>query len=154
MKAPRVVRALNIMAIMLAGFLLAVPNAAFSQKVLDEATALNQQIKQLYDQQRYSEAIPLARRALAIREKALGPRHPDVAESLNYLGDIYNAQGHRGGPGCTSGRSPYNKKRLAPIIQRYVPNDLGGLYKDAGRSRGTCADEPYAMAWGLVHFIV
>ncbi len=79
MKAPRVVRALNIMAIMLAGFLLAAPHAAFSQKGLDEATALNQQIEQLYDQQRYSEAIPLARRALAIREKALGPRHPEDA---------------------------------------------------------------------------
>ena len=27
----------------------------------------------------------LARRALAIREKPLGPGHPDVAESLSYL---------------------------------------------------------------------
>jgi tetratricopeptide (TPR) repeat protein len=32
-------------------------------------------------------------RALAIREKALGPEHPDVATSLNNLGALYYAQG-------------------------------------------------------------
>ena len=37
------------------------------------------------DQGRYAEAEPLYKRALAIREKALGPEHPDVATSLeNY----------------------------------------------------------------------
>jgi hypothetical protein len=30
-------------------------------------------------------AIPLAQRSLAIREKALDPDHPDVAQSLNAL---------------------------------------------------------------------
>ncbi len=34
---------------------------------------------------RYAEAEPLHQRALAIREKALGPEHPHVAQSLeNY----------------------------------------------------------------------
>ncbi len=34
---------------------------------------------------RYAEAEPLYKRALAIREKALGPEHPSVATSLeNY----------------------------------------------------------------------
>ncbi len=33
----------------------------------------------------YAEAQPLYKRVLAIREKALGPEHPDVAQSLeNY----------------------------------------------------------------------
>jgi len=33
----------------------------------------------------YAEAEPLFERSLAIREKALGPEHPDVAQSLeNY----------------------------------------------------------------------
>src|SRR4029077_6667255 len=50
---------------------------------LDEATALNQQVIQLYNQGRFSEALPLAQRALAMREEALGPDHPDVATSLN-----------------------------------------------------------------------
>ncbi len=38
-----------------------------------------------YDQGKYAEAEPLLKRALAIREKALGPEHPHVAQSLeNY----------------------------------------------------------------------
>ncbi len=42
----------------------------------------------LYDSQgKYAEAEPLYRRALAIREKALGPEHPSVATALeNYAG--------------------------------------------------------------------
>ena len=36
-------------------------------------------------QGRYAEAEPLYKRSLAIREKALGPDHPDVAQSLNNL---------------------------------------------------------------------
>jgi C-terminal processing protease CtpA/Prc len=37
---------------------------------------------------RYSEAIPLVQRALAMREKALGPDHPDVATLLNNLASL------------------------------------------------------------------
>lgn len=35
-----------------------------------------------YHQHKYAQAEPLFRRALSIREKALGPEHPDVARSL------------------------------------------------------------------------
>ena len=38
----------------------------------------------------YAKAEPLFKRALAIREKALGPEHPDVATSLNNLALLYN----------------------------------------------------------------
>jgi tetratricopeptide (TPR) repeat protein len=47
-----------------------------------------------YERQgRYAEAIPLRERALAIKEKALGPDHPDVASALTDLGAVYRAQG-------------------------------------------------------------
>ena len=42
---------------------------------------------------RYAEAEPLYRRSLEIREKQLGPDHPDVATSLNNLADLYRAMG-------------------------------------------------------------
>jgi hypothetical protein len=35
----------------------------------------------------------LHKRSLAIREKALGPDHPDVANSLNNMASLYHAQG-------------------------------------------------------------
>ncbi len=57
------------------------------------ATSLNN-LALLYDAQgKYAQAEPLYRRALAIREKALGPEHPDLATDLNNLALLYRAQG-------------------------------------------------------------
>jgi CHAT domain-containing protein/Tfp pilus assembly protein PilF len=44
------------------------------------------------DQGRYTDADLLFKRSLAIREKALGPDHPDVATSLNNLAQSYSNQ--------------------------------------------------------------
>jgi len=41
----------------------------------------------------YEKALPLYQRALAIREKVLGPEAPDTATSLNNLANIYEAMG-------------------------------------------------------------
>jgi tetratricopeptide (TPR) repeat protein/CHAT domain-containing protein len=59
----------------------------------DEAAALQTKVEELYDAGKYADAIPLAQRALAIREKALGPDHPDVATSLYNLANLYHSQG-------------------------------------------------------------
>ncbi|MGB3517545.1 MAG: tetratricopeptide repeat protein, partial [Elainellaceae cyanobacterium] len=64
------------------------------EEQLAEADRLNQQVIQLNQQGRYSEAIPLAQQALAIRETALGETHPNVATSLNNLAALYRAQGN------------------------------------------------------------
>ena len=49
------------------------------------ATSLNNLALLYHAQGRYAEAEPLYQRALAIREKVLGPEHPHVATSLeNY----------------------------------------------------------------------
>ncbi len=45
------------------------------------------------EQGRYTEAEPLLKRALAIREKALGPAHSDVIQSLSNLAGLYQTQG-------------------------------------------------------------
>ena len=42
----------------------------------------------------YPSAEPLYKRSLAIREKALGAEHPDVATSLNNLAELYRSQGN------------------------------------------------------------
>jgi CHAT domain-containing protein len=49
----------------------------------------------LYEAQgsHYADAEQLYKRSLAIREKALGPDHPDVAASLNNLASLYIAHG-------------------------------------------------------------
>ncbi|MEH1800478.1 MAG: tetratricopeptide repeat protein, partial [Nostoc sp.] len=60
---------------------------------LAEAERLNEQAIKLYNEGKYSEAIPLAERALAIRKQILGEEHPDVATSLNNLALLYKSQG-------------------------------------------------------------
>jgi tetratricopeptide (TPR) repeat protein len=47
----------------------------------------------LYQAGKFTEAIPLAERALALGVKALGPEHLDVATSLNNLALLYESQG-------------------------------------------------------------
>src|SRR5262245_45216642 len=59
----------------------------------DEAAALTEKVTELYRAGKFSEAIPLARRALALLEKQLGPDHPDVAQLLNNLAELYRNQG-------------------------------------------------------------
>lgn len=54
---------------------------------------LNQTGLYLCERGRYSEAQPLHEQALAIRERALGPEHPDVATSLSNLATVHF---HRG----------------------------------------------------------
>jgi len=57
----------------------AIGNQAKFGRVLFEAASF------LWERGRYGEALPLCERSLAVREKALGPDHPDVAASLNDL---------------------------------------------------------------------
>src|SRR5262249_13121382 len=59
----------------------------------DEASELDKKILELYNAGRYADAIPIAQQVLAIREKALGRDHPDVATALNNLALLYRGQG-------------------------------------------------------------
>ena len=57
------------------------------------ATSLNNLALLYKAQGRYAEAEPLYQRALAIREKALGPEPPDVATSLENYADLLRKTG-------------------------------------------------------------
>src|SRR6516162_3402663 len=129
------VRTSYIVTMSFIGFLLAVPHAAFAQG-LAEAAALNQQVVQLYNQRRYSEAMPLAQRALAIQEKALGPNHPSVAVSLNNLAELYQAEGRYAEAEPLYKRSlAIREKALGPVHPDVAASlgNLAQLYKDQGR---------------------
>jgi tetratricopeptide (TPR) repeat protein len=58
----------------------------------EAAGLLHQAGYYLLEHGRYTQAEPLLERALAIREKALGPEHPDVAASLDILAGLYDDQ--------------------------------------------------------------
>ena len=112
------------------------PPSAWPPHGINEATALDQQVIQHYHQGRYSEAIPLAQRALTFRETALGPDHPDVALSLNNLAELYRVQGRY------ADAEPLFKRSLAIREKAFGPDHpdvalslyyLAWLYQSQGR---------------------
>ena len=68
----------------------------------------------------YAGAEPLYRRALAIRERALGPDHPDTAKSLNDVANVLEETGRYG-----EAESLY-RRALAIREQALGPDHLDG----------------------------
>jgi TonB family protein len=63
---------------------------------LDEANKLSRQVLALFNEEKYGEALPLAKRALEIQERVLGSKHELVATSLTNIAEIYIAQKNYG----------------------------------------------------------
>ncbi len=91
----------------------------------------------------YAAARPYFERALAIREKALGPDHPDTAQSLNNLGALLKALGE------LAAARPYYERALAIREKALGPdhpdtaqslNNLGALLDSLGE---LAAARPY-----------
>ena len=106
------------------------------ETLIDEPSELRKRAIELYKAGRYSEAIPLAQRSLAFREKALGPDHPNVAASLELLATLYEAQGYY------ADAEPLYKRSLAIFERSLGPdhqavagslNNLAELYREQGR---------------------
>ncbi len=92
----------------------------------------------IHAQGRYAEAEPLHRRALAIKESALlvGPKHPDVATSLNNLALLYEAQGRYGEAEAFYERAlGIWEQALGPEHPKVAGslNNLADLYRIQGR---------------------
>jgi tetratricopeptide (TPR) repeat protein len=95
---------------------------------LAEAEQLSNQVIELYKQGEFDKALPLAERALKLRENALGPDHILVANALTNLAEIYLAKGKR-----KEARTNYQKSiaiyeknsvvdktEFANILERYI----------------------------------
>ena len=83
-----------------------------------------------------AEAEPLYKRALAIKEKDLGPEHPLVAASLNNLAKLFKAQGRHAEAEPLHMRAlTIREKVLGPEHPSVATNlnNLAELYRDQGR---------------------
>ena len=58
-----------------------------------EADDLTKTVLEQYAAGKYQSAIPLAQRALELKEKTWGPDHPNVATALNNLASLYRYDG-------------------------------------------------------------
>ena len=110
-------------------------NQARAQATADPA-ALNAEVIELYRQGKYAETTEIAKRALALREKELGPDHPDVGTALNNLALLLQAQARYGEaePLCKRSLALY-EKALGPDdpLVGTALNCLAVLYKNLGR---------------------
>ena len=97
-------------------------------RALLEATQLNNKLLELSNAGQYDEALPLAERALAIRERVLGAEHPGTADSLNNLALLYD------------NKSDYAKAE--PLLQRALAireKALGAEHPDTAQSLNNLA---------------
>jgi CHAT domain-containing protein/Flp pilus assembly protein TadD len=110
--------------------------AIVSAQQTDEAIELNKKVIELYNAGRYADALPVAQQVLAIREKALGRDHPDVATSLNDLAGLYDDAGR------SAEAEPLYQRSLAireKVLGRNHPdiatslNNLAEHFRDEGR---------------------
>ena len=101
-----------------------------------EATKLYERAWKLHDQGKYAEAIPMAERALAIRERVHNKDHPDTLVSVNSLGVLYANEGRYGEAEPLFKRALEARERTLgkdhPDTLTSV-NNLGVLYVDQGR---------------------
>ena len=104
----------------------------------DELTALNAEVVRLHAAGKYSEANPLAERAVALAERLHGPDHPNVGTALNNLGLLYRAQERN------AEAEPIYKRYLAIREKTLGPdhpnvatalNNIAVMYKAQGRYR-------------------
>lgn len=109
---------MKILILLLSASLFLVPLSYQESPELKEAQELSDSVVKLYNQQKYDEALPLAKRALQIREKLLPRTDPLLMKSLRYVGDLYVA------------KRDYNSakqhfERLLPILEeKFGPTDL------------------------------
>ncbi len=107
----------------------------YSFEFEDAARLLNQTGSYLRQRARFSAVEPLYQRALAIREKALGPDDPNVAQSLNNLALLYHAQGkHAQAEPLYQRALEIKEKALGPDDPNVAVslNNLAGLYHAQG----------------------
>jgi tetratricopeptide (TPR) repeat protein len=93
----------------------------------DEAATLRKKVGDLFRAGKFSEAVPLARRALEIREKTLDPNHLNVAAALNDLAALYVSQGHYADAEPLYRRALAIRERALGPDHRDVALSLGNL---------------------------
>lgn len=67
--------------------------AGTAEQEIERAHQLTQRADALFQQGKYQEALPLFQRSLAIREKALGAEHADIAVTLINMSILYDKLG-------------------------------------------------------------
>jgi CHAT domain-containing protein/tetratricopeptide (TPR) repeat protein len=122
--------------VFLAAFSIGIGSSTAKAQGSDDRDALDQQVEQLYQGGKYSEATDLAKHALVLAERQFGPDDAKVATALNNLARVYRAQGHyaEAEPAYRRALAIY-EKALGPDHPNTAAalNNLAVLYYTQGR---------------------
>ena len=117
---------------------------------LRQATELSEQVAKLLNERKVDEALPLAKRALQIRETLLPPNDVKISISLNFLGTAYIMKGD------FDDASKILERLLKTLEERFGPDDanllptltrLASLYNREDNARKT--EETYLRVLAL-----
>jgi CHAT domain-containing protein/Tfp pilus assembly protein PilF len=110
--------------------------ATDADRAVHDARKQFEEALKLVDAAKYDEALPVAKRAVEIRERLLGTEHHDVAAAINSLARIYNGKGEY------IKAEPLYRRALAireKALGKDHPdtgaslNNLAGLYREQGK---------------------
>jgi tetratricopeptide (TPR) repeat protein/CHAT domain-containing protein len=107
------------------------PSEEAEQQIRD----LNQQVSQLYEQEKYAEALELARQTCERARRVLGEEHSDTVTSLNYLGDVLQAIGDLAGARLCFEQALEIRRRILGEDHRRTASsfkNLGEVLRDMG----------------------
>jgi len=102
----------------------------------DELAGLLAEVRRLYGQGKYPDAIPIAERAVSVAREHYGEEHAAFASAVDWLANLYQAQGRY------SEAEPLYKRSLVILEKARGPehldvatvlNSLAALYRDRGR---------------------
>src|SRR5262249_49071154 len=97
------------------------------RRALAEARDLNRRVLRLGEEGRWLETVPPAESALAIRERILGPDHPQWANSLNTPAGPDAAPAHHARPQALYGRALAIRTRTLGEQHPHTANSLNNL---------------------------
>jgi len=127
-----------------------IPQSAQEPPELAEATEMLKTVAKLFKESKFDEALPLAKRALEIREQLLPRTDPRVANSLSFLGDVYMAKGEYDNARKTFERLLQLQEELVGPTDARLANTLdrlGLLYYEDGKAAK--AEEAYQRSLTL-----
>jgi CHAT domain-containing protein/Tfp pilus assembly protein PilF len=132
--------------------LLELRSATENDRALYEASKLNAERARLDSAGKYDEARPLGERVVQIRERVLGPEHPDVAAALNSLAFLYFIKADYGRAETLYQRAlAIGEKALAPehpSLAIYLEN-LANLYSLFKKEDFDKAEQLYQRALAI-----
>ncbi|NCO57361.1 MAG: tetratricopeptide repeat protein [Deltaproteobacteria bacterium] len=129
------IQSIQVMALATVLCLAAAP--AYVQGAGIKWATLNQEATDLYRAGQYDRGVVVAKKALEVAEKNVGPNHPDVVQSLNNLAALYRAQGQHAQAEPLSRRSlAIDEKALGPDHPDVATSfeNLAALYRATRRT--------------------